>query len=53
MGQSILQGNGCGVNKEFLFVGGNPVFAACAYIAYNGKILTKNQTAYMGENMRR
>lgn len=48
MGQSILQGNGCGANKEFLFVGGNPVFAACAYIAYNGKNFNQESNGLYG-----
>lgn len=37
MGQGILLGQSGGSNQQFIFAGGNPVFAASAYVTYDGK----------------
>lgn len=42
MGQSILQGNGGGSNKQFISAGGNPNFAGCSFVAYDGKQFAPN-----------
>lgn len=42
MGQSILQGNGGGSNKQFISAGGNPNFAGCSFVAYDGEKFAPN-----------
>ena len=42
MGQSILQGNGGTPNKQFISAGGNPNFAGCSFVAYDGKQFAPN-----------
>ncbi len=46
---TFFEETSCGHNKQFIFVGGNPVFAACAYIAYDGKKFIPNSEGLYGK----